>query len=258
MLPRSLLVALGCVLFILCCATPALAYDRAKFCKDGGDYVVILVDVTTAFDDRARDLFGRGIAAIVTSLRPGDHIRISTIEDSYATSAQLYDGCVPYCDPSIWNYLTSDCTDGLIRLETRRQQSDIKSALLARLGKATADLDLSDIIRTIYDDTAQRPPDAHFDLFVFSDLIENSDFMPGKMFWSQATAKSIAMIKANSLLPDFAGSTVKVFGVARGGSMGRHPLAQDRTNKLRDFWTAYFAAAGVPDAEISEALFLEN
>jgi hypothetical protein len=238
--------------------TPAFAYDAAKFCKDGGNFVVILVDVTTAFDDRAKDLFQKGIAAIVGSLSPGDQVRISTIEDSYANSTQLYAGCVPYCESSIWDFFTSDCTEGLVRLESRRQLASIRSALQGRLEKATADLDTSDIIRAIHDDTVQRPADAHLELYVFSDLIENSEFMPGKVFWAQPTKQSIALVQKDNLMPDFSGSTVTAFGVGRGGSMGRHPLTQDRLNKLHEFWTAYFAAAGAPDAQITESLYLEN
>ena len=58
-------------------------------------------------------------------------------------------------------------------------------------------------------------------------------------------------------MPDLHDATVKVFGVGRGGSLGRHPLKQALMNKLHDFWMAYFSAAGTPDAQISEALYGE-
>ena len=232
-------------------------YDRSKFCKADADSVIILVDVTTAFDDRAKDLFQRGITGIVSALTPGERVRIATIEDSYSSSQLLYEGCVPYCSNGLLDFFLSECTDGLIRLETRRQLSEIKKALQERLSKATSDMDTSDIVRTIAYAVQPRGSDRHLDLFVFSDLIENSEFMSGKIFWSQPTSTSMKQIEDNSLMPDLREATVNAFGVGRGGSMGRHPLTQDRINKLHEFWTAYFAAAGAPDAQISEALYLE-
>lgn len=241
----------------LAASSGAYAYDVAKFCQPDAGEVVILVDVTTAFDDRAKDLFQRGIGAIVSTLAPGQKLKIVTIEESFASSRMLYEGCVPYCPSGLLDWLLSDCTEGIIRLETTRQQREIVTALKARLEIATADLDTSDIVRTLYYATEHRRAGAHLHLFVFSDLIENSEFMQGRTFWSRPTLDSIAEIKANSFLPDFSDATVKVFGVGRGGSGGRHPLAQDRILKLNEFWKAYFKATMAPDAAISENLYLE-
>lgn len=241
-----------------CLAKPAAAtYDRKNFCRDGADTVVLLVDVTTAFDDRAKDIFQRGVAGIVAALEPGEPIRIVTIEDSYAASSLLYEGCVPWCEPGLLDFFVSECTEGLVRLETRRQLTEIRGALATRLARATADLDRSDILRTIAYSVEHHGQGRHLDLFLFSDLIENSEFMSGKQFWSQETALSLAMIRDNALMPDLHDATVRAFGVGRGGSMGRHPLTQARINKLHDFWTAYFKAAGAPSAQIAEALYLE-
>lgn len=252
-------IALAAILtlFATLAPLPAQAFDIAKFCKPDADQVVILVDVTTAFDDRAKELFQRGISGIVQSLTPGEGLRIVTIEDSFTTSKLLYSGCVPYCEHGLLDWLWSDCTDGLVRIETNRQQSDIGTALRGRLEQATADLDFSDILRTLFYSTEHRAKGLHLELFVFSDLIENSEFMSGKVFWAQPTATSIDTIKSNGVLPDLSNAAVKVFGVGRGGSMGRHPLAQERIVKLHDFWRAYFKAAQASDAQISEELYLE-
>ena len=231
-------------------------YDRSNFCQPNADTVLILVDVTTAFDQRAQDLFQRGIGSIVSSLKPGERVQVETIEDSYSSSKQLYDGCVPYCPPGFLNFFFSQCTEGLVRVETRRQLTDIRDALQGRLINAT-DLDHSDIIRTIAYSIQQANAKHHLDLFIFSDLIENSEFISGTTFWSQPTKTSIIQIKDNNLMPDLHDATVKVFGVGRGGSMGRHPLTQALINKLHEFWSAYFSAAGAPDAQISEALYGE-
>lgn len=239
-------------------STRSIAYDPADFCRPEAAQVVILVDVTTAFDDRAKDVFQRGINGIVKSLSPGEEIRVATIEDSYASTNLLYTGCVPVCSSGLLDFFISDCTEGVIRLETAKQLNEIRAALQGRLAMATTDLDTSDIVRTIFYNTQNRQAGRDLDLYIFSDLIENSEFMSGKTFWAQATDKSITAIKTNNLMPNFSGAVVKAFGVGRGGSMGRHPLTQDRINKLRDFWTAYFIAAGAPQAVISEDLYLEN
>lgn len=232
-----------------------LAYEVAKFCRSDADQVVILVDVTTAFDERSKELFQRGISAIVASLDPGESLQISTIEDSFASAKLLYRGCVPYCSSGLLDWLFSDCTDGLIRVETGKQQNQIGAALRDRLELATEDLETSDILRTMFYATEHRS-DAHLQLYVFSDLIENSEFMAGKIFWSQSPEKSMKAIRENGFMPDLSQSTVRVFGVGRGGSSGRHPLAQDRILKLHEFWEAYFKAARAIDTEISEELYL--
>lgn len=249
-----LLLALA---FALLASSPAGAYDVSKFCRPDADQVIILVDVTTAFDERSKEQFQRGISAIVSALSPGEQLRIVTIEDSYAASKPLYGGCVPYCPSGFFDWFFSDCTEGVLRLEKTRQQNEIVAALRGRLETVTVDLDWSDIVRTIYYATEHRIAGAHLDLFVFSDLIENSEFMAGRTFWSQKPEKSIAQIKANGFLPDFRDATVRAFGVGRGGSMGRHPLTQDRILALHGFWKHYFDAAQATDAQVSEELYLQ-
>jgi hypothetical protein len=232
-------------------------YDKRKFCQPTADAVIILVDVTTQFDDRARDIFQRGIAEIVSGLTPGESVHIATIEDSYSSSKVIYEGCVPYCPSGLLDFLTSECTSGLMRLESQRQLSEIREGLRARLTQATEDLATSDIIRTIAYSVQARPAGRKLDLFIFSDLIENSDFMTGKTFWSQPTAVSIESIEKNALMPNLTNATVKAFGVGRGGSGGRHPLTQERINKLHEFWSTLFKAAGDADAQVSESLYLQ-
>ena len=81
-------------------------------------------------------------------------------------------------------------------------------------------------------------------IYIFSDMIENSEYLSGKDFSRKPNEALIAMLEQDRLIPNLAGATVKVFGVGRGGSAARAPLPQDRLTKLHDFWTRFFTAAG--------------
>jgi hypothetical protein len=80
--------------------------------------------------------------------------------------------------------------------------------------------------------------------YLFSDMIENSDYLSGKDFSRKPNEALIGKLEKDRLIPNLSGATVKVFGVGRGGSAERAPLAQERLIKLQDFWTRFFAAAG--------------
>ena len=59
--------------------------------------------------------------------------------------------------------------------------------LRARL-ETTADLPYSDILRTLNATVAARTPGRHLKLYVFSDMIENSEYVPGRELVNQSAS----------------------------------------------------------------------
>jgi hypothetical protein len=249
-------VLLLLVLFQFIGTTPLLAdYDRSQFCRPNASEVLILVDITTALDARARQLLSDGIREIVEGLNPGESLRIATIADQVTHSEMLMSGCVPYCPDDLGTILLGNCTEGLLRLETRHLRKQMADVLRARL-ETTADLPYSDILRTLNATVAARTPGRHLKLYVFSDMIENSEYVPGRDFWSTSPAKLNAKLVADGLMPDFSNTSIFAFGIGRGGSGERKALPQPRMKALSQFWTAYFEQAGANSANLSEALTL--
>jgi hypothetical protein len=92
------------------------------------------------------------------------------------------------------------------------------------------------------------------EVYVFSDLIENSEYIPGGAFREEPNAALIDRIEADNFLPNLEGAAVKIFGVGRGGGEERTPLSVPRLNKLLDFWNTLFERSGAAPVTISQNL----
>jgi hypothetical protein len=122
---------------------------------------------------------------------------------------------------------------------------DLVVSQLRDLLSSFVELPNSEIVRTIaLSASTEDRPGQNLRLYLFTDLIENSVYLPGKQFFSDKNEKLLARIIADGLVPDLSGAVVHVFGVGRGGTAERRPLDQALLAKLLDFWQRYFAAAG--------------
>jgi hypothetical protein len=92
------------------------------------------------------------------------------------------------------------------------------------------------------------------EVYIFSDLIENSEYIPGGAFREEPNAALIGRIEADNFLPSLQGAAVKIFGVGRGGGEERTPLSVPRLNKLLDFWNTLFERSGASPVTISQNL----
>ena len=225
---------------------PAHSYDGTQFCLEQKPILALFIDVTTSFDEKSKSILIEGIEKFARSLQGGERIVLMTIEDSFSKSAKLFDGCVPVCESSGWiDWLFGDCTSGLVRLKRKEMNSAIRSGLSSRLAAST-DLPRSDIIRTISENTQIIFSDKKGGtLFIFSDMIENSELIPGKDFWTLTNDELLSRAEKTDLIPALKGVTVKAFGLGRGGDNDRTPLNETMLQKLRQFWTDYFEMAGV-------------
>lgn len=231
------------------------AYDEKNFCNPDASTSLVLIDVTTRFDERSKGLFEEGILAVLGKMEDGQKIIISTIEDALTNSQKLYEGCVPYCNETgVFDSLFGECTTGLVKLRSNEQRGAISKSLRGRLAMAD-DLPFSDIVRTIAtksgDEFVGRKSGK---VFIFSDMIENSDYIPGKIFWWQPMENILAKIRNDSYLPNLPNVKIRVFGVGRGGDQQRKQLPQIKLDRVKKFWAAYFKQTGATDVLIGESL----
>lgn len=236
----------------------AQAIDWKRYCATEGRDVLLFVDVTTPYDAQDKTILVDGLQRIVADLKGGDRIVIRTIGESAAHSERLIDRCIPYCPPKgFWEDLLSDCTGGLILNHKRILIADIRNTTRARLDKFT-ELPFSDIITTVALVTREElSSKKETEVFLFSDLIENSPFMPGGEFLMLPNDDLFKRVNENQLVPQLSGAKVHVFGVGRSGTAERAALPIERLNKIEAFWSALFKQGGSASVSISQNLAVQ-
>ena len=223
------------------------AQAAPKYCDTERDNVVIYIDTTTPYDEIDKQALVDGVSRIFESLEGGERFSVRTIADSFPTSRSLIDACVPFCKSNGFfeDLLNASCTEGVM-LNDRKHLSNEVVRQLESLLRDFVELPYSEIVRTVAlsSQTEWRSQQRNR-LYLFTDLIENSAYLPGKDFFSVKNDKLLGRLKDDGLIPPLSGADVRVFGVGRGGNPGdRHPLDQNLLGKLTDFWTRYFDAAG--------------
>lgn len=240
-------VFLWAVLAAVCLSpSSAFAAGTTKYCSDTGDNVVIYVDRTTPYDERDKVALVDGVSRLFESLKGGERFAIRTIAESFTSSTSLLDDCVPFCpDAGLFGDLFGSCTEGVMINDRKRLRGEVVGQLQQLLANFV-ELPNSEIVRTIARTASNEMRPGHTNRFyMFTDLIENSTYMPGKQFFADKNTALITRLSADSLIPDLSGAVVRVFGVGRGGNPAdRHPLDQQLLEKLLNFWQAFFAAAG--------------
>jgi hypothetical protein len=216
-----------------------------RFCSDDAENVLILLDVTTPYDDADKTTLVDGISRIYEGLPDGARLSIRTIEDQPTASHRLVDLCIPYCpSEGFLKDLLSKCTQGVVISERKHQRQQISKALYGTT-RERAELPHSAIARTIATVAPEEfVPGRQNKIYIFSDMIENSDYLSGADFWRKPNVEILEKMSADHVVPDFSGATATIFGVGRGGGVGRTPLPQERLIKLQDFWALYFRATG--------------
>lgn len=234
------LVALGAASV----SSPALSAPTAKYCSDSAANVVVYVDKTTPYDEIDKTALIDGVSRLFESLGGGERFTMRTIAEGFSSSVTLVDDCVPICASSgLLGDLFSDCTEGMMINDKKRLRSTIVQQLQALLDDFV-ELPNSEIVRTLAMSVPMEVRAGRANrLYLFTDLIENSLYMPGKDFFNEPNADLLAKVAADGLVPDLTGVEVRVFGVGRGGTAERRPLDQPLLQKLKGFWTGYFEAA---------------
>lgn len=236
----------------------AQAIDWQRYCSDEGRDILLFLDVTTPYDTQDKTILVDGLQRIVGDLKGGDRIVIRTIGESASDSERLIDRCIPYCPPKgFWEDLLSDCTGGLILNHKRILIAEIRNKARQRLDNFT-ELQFSDLVTTIaLVSREELSAKKEAEIFLFSDLIENSPFMPGGEFLMLPNEDLLKRVGENSLVPELRGAKIHVFGVGRGGTAERAALPIERLNKIMGFWTKLFAEGGSGSVSINQNLAVQ-
>jgi hypothetical protein len=229
-----------------------------RYCAEDGRDILLFVDVTTPYDAQDKTILVDGLQRIVADLKGGDRIIIRTIGESAAHSERLIDRCIPYCPPKgFWEDLFSDCTGGLILNHKRILIAEIRNKTREKLDHFT-ELQYSDIVTTVaLVSREELSAKKEAEIFLFSDLIENSPFMPGGEFLMLPNVDLLKRVADNQLVPEMHGAKVYVFGVGRGGTAGRNALPIERLNKITEFWTRLFSEGGSASVSINQNLAVQ-
>jgi hypothetical protein len=222
------------------------AGDFDKYCAPAAANVVLYLDVTTPYDAIDRASLVDGVEKIFAALGDGDRLSIRTIEDSFPNSHRLIDACMPFCkSEGFLNDLFSDCTEGVVIEDKRRLQTDIV-AEITKVASNSVELKTSEIIRTLALSSAEEYRKGQENaFFIFSDMIENSTYLPSGDFLRERNSQIISNLAKDRLVPNLRGAVVTVFGVGRKGDpQARDALEQKKIDKITDFWEAFFSLAG--------------
>jgi hypothetical protein len=233
-----------CLIFVLW-VPRAFSESSTKYCSNTADNVVVYVDKTTPYDEIDKKALIDGVSRLFENLKGGERFSMRTIAESFPMSASLLDECVPICeDTGLFADLFGSCTEGVV-IKDKKHLRDAVVRQLQVLLNNFVELPNSEIVRTLSLSSPIELREGRTNrLYLFTDLIENSVYLPGKQFFSEENSVLIDRVINDKLVPDMSGVVVQVFGVGRGGNPGyRHTLDQKLLNKLLDFWTRYFAAA---------------
>ena len=237
--------------FFLIDTANAQTSDNRSYCKSDGRIALFLVDITTPYDKTDKDIIVKATDKILASLNGGEKIIIRTITDSHTRSEQLIERCIPYCAAEGFSRIFL-CNDGAIRTDREGVYADIVESLRQRLAKFE-ETRHSDILRTVVlaakEDAVQGRP---LSLYIYSDLIENSDYLPGRKFFSTPVDRLIGQLRKDKLIAPIKNANVIAAGVGRGGTKERRPLGVAEQRKVTDFWTAYFKASGAKSVEVGQ------
>ncbi len=239
--------------FALLLSHTARAAD--DFCQYGHANALLLIDRTTAFDDTDRSVFLGAVEGLLGGLGPGDRLVAYTMTGAYTESRQVFDRCKPACpDDGFLGSLLATCRPVLARAEYRGFVAEL-AATLAKLLREPEATKQSDLFRTVADVTAttataggnERPLRQ---MFVFSDLIENSGFLPERSVRRLPPADILRRLAEAGVRPKLAGASVRVFGFGRDDAPGRPPLPNDQRQRLQEAWDRWLRLGGATAVDI--------
>jgi hypothetical protein len=242
---------------LVCCVEYATAQPKrnSDYCKADGRLLLFLIDVTTPYDQDDKNEIVRTTGDILSAASGGDKLIIRTIADSHTHSERLIERCMPHCpEASTTMGRMFYCSDGRLRTETQEVRAAIVNALKERLSKFE-ELKHSDILRTVYSVTKEERRDGQpLTLYIYSDLIENSDYFASRYLFTYPLPRLIHGVQHYKLVAPLKGAEIYVSGVGRAGTADRRPLKIPELNKLTEFWDAYFRESGAKAVTIGRGL----
>ncbi len=228
------------------------ARAATDYCEYGHATSVLLVDRTTAFDATDRSVFLQALDGMIAGLGAGDRLVLYTMTGAYTESQKLFDECKPACpDEGFIGDLFASCRPVVARSDALGFTRELAQTL-AGLVQKPEETRLSDLFRTVAD--AVRPyaagPQKLQNVYVFSDLIENSTLIPERELKRLSPPAILQRLRTDGVVATLGGAAVRVFGFGRDDSPGRPPLPQAERQRIAQAWRLWFDASGAGSVEI--------
>ena len=234
------------LLSLAACSPGEGAGGAFDYCDVGQATSLFLIDRTTQADATDKSVMMESLATVVDGLGSGDRIVVATIGPHYTNTERLVNACKPGCpeNQGVVDYMLGQCSAMQAKADERVFMQELVRAL-EPVTRQAEEAPSSDILRTIAQWT-QNPPGgrSYATVYIFSDMLENSQVLPWQTFKSQSAAESVATAQQYQLVPHLPGAEVRIVGFGRSHDPGRPPLDPDTDLRLRTFWTDYFAEGG--------------
>lgn len=228
------------------------AQAATDYCGYGHATSVLLVDRTTAFDATDKSVFLQALDGMIGGLGAGDRLVLYTMTGAYTESQKLFDRCKPACpEEGFLGDLFAACRPVVARSDALGFTRELAQTLAGLLQKPE-ETRFSDLFRTVTD--AVRPyaagPQRLQNVYVFSDLIENSPLLPERELKRLPPATILQRLRTDGVVATFGGAAVRVFGFGRDDSPGRPPLPQAERQRIEQTWRLWLGASGAGSVEI--------
>jgi hypothetical protein len=234
------------------------AHAAQDYCKYGDELTLVLVDRTTQYDNLDRDIFIEGIDVLFASLKTGERVILQTIQEGYASSEKLFDSCLPGCpDVGMLQSLFSDCSGARAKGDELRFKAELAKEIkdIVDTPESFARSDILLTLSALSDQYATRNASEKLSkLFVFSDLLENSELLPWPQVASPSTDHTLQRVKHAGALAKLNRAKVYVYGFGRLHDAARSSLTPQVRQALLKFWRAYFSESGGTDIHIEQRL----
>lgn len=216
------------------------------YCAFGQTSSLFLIDQTTPYDDTDRAVITESIGTVVDQLGPGDRIVLATISDHYTKSSRLINACKPGCPEGkgALDSMVGGCSSMKALADERQFMASLVQTLAPAV-RGSSSFDRSAIMSTIAQWTQAPPGGQSFSsVYIFSDMLENSQALPWSDFRSMEPDAAMALAEQLRYVPAVQGADVRIVGFGRSHNPGRPPLDPELDARLREFWTVYFYAGG--------------
>lgn len=236
---------------------PAKAQDFEfeKYCSKDANIasIYVAIDVTTPYDEKDRKGLNKMLSHVIREQKGGNHVLINLVRSHQMDSKVVFEGCVPACLKTGIEKWTG-CSEGLIATDKKRYLRDmvksLKEHIRSNSGAKNSALvfTLEGLLKKIATDGKRISR-----LYIYSDMIENSKEIPGKVFWSKSPEKILRMAKRKfGYKPRKMDKEVDIYiyGFGRAGEGDRKYLSRKQIIHVQKFWNRYFQGWGISEDRI--------
>lgn len=221
------------------------------YCVQGtGSATVFLIDRTSPYDDRDKEVFAKGVAGIYDRLQTGDRLIVHTLTDDFAISEKVFDACRPGCqEQGLVSGLFSQCRESVARVDDRAFMRDYLTSVKPLVDQLE-EYPASVVIETIAYIVQEYERNHLVSLVIFSDMIEHSRMSQFAYLSGKDVEAMLKKVERLGLVRPMQNVSVEIFGFGRSHSDSRDGLRAAVKQNIERFWREYFHLAGVKSVRI--------